>query len=90
MNLAALIAAGANPGRLHEQLATRFDRVEVMETIVAPFQFALVAGDEERDRLIVRFCWARPTPFRAVGEWLYEISSPNKKAARYGNTERPL
>jgi hypothetical protein len=55
-----------------------------METAVAPFQFALVANDGERDCLIVRFVWARS------GGWLYEVSSPTKKAARYGNTERPL
>jgi hypothetical protein len=69
---------------MQAQLDTRFERVEVMETMVAPFQFALVASDGERDRLIVRFVWAR------AGGWLYEISSPTKKAARCANTERPL
>jgi hypothetical protein len=83
MNLAALIDARVNPGRMQDVLDTRFERVEVMQTAVAPFQFALVAGDAERDRLIIRFLWAGDG-------WLYEVSSPNKKAARYGNTERPL
>jgi len=75
MNLARLIAARVDPGRVQSLLFSRFDAVEVVEANhegwfdMACIQWADDArGTDARIRLRVRFIWSP-----AVGGWTYRI-----------------
>lgn len=75
MNLAMMIAARVDPGRIQSALFRRFDAVEVVEANREGWMDMICIqfldeerGTDARIRLRVRFIWST-----AVGGWTYRI-----------------
>jgi hypothetical protein len=76
--LESLTQGQANPARVRDWLTRRYAVVTLRETAVAPYQFALVAGNGESVRTIVRFVWSE----RASG-WIYEIADSAEEEVQW-------